>query len=405
MAFRDGRYVYDSTRSTRRSRLEEPADPVQPAQPIGRVLDRGELEAITAVVDRHRGRVFSDEIHAPSSTRGKHTPYASTSVVAAGHTVTATSASKAWNLAGIEVRPARLSNEAEQELWSTVGMMGEHGAANLGVIANTVAYTVGGSGWTTSSRTSIFSRARSRKLVQQHLPGVSYTPPEGTYLAWLDCRALDLGGQEAAEFFMERAGVAMTDGAQCGDVGRGFVRYNFATPRPTHGADDRSHGEGARHALSFRARGGYGPAMGHRTSPVRADSRNRTRRSADGWVWHRPPVRRCVDRAPQVHGAERPDRRPDRRELLSATVRADSARQLCRARCGVVDEVPGQVGDPRVMGAVPEALRSEPCRHRHGRSGIGPVGRRPRFRGRRPPADRVPQLADPLCHDVAGRDR
>ncbi len=234
MAFRDGRYVYDLDALD--AAFEAGGNLLilcNPHNPIGRVLDRGELEAITAVVDRHRGRVFSDEIHAPLIyPGGKHTPYASTSVVAAGHTVTATSASKAWNLAGMKCAQLVLSNEADKELWSTVGMMGEHGAANLGVIANTVAYTVGGQWLDNVIAYLDISRRALEKLVQQHLPGVSYTPPEGTYLAWLDCRALDLGGQEAAEFFMERAGVAMTDGAQCGDVGRGFVRYNFATPRP-----------------------------------------------------------------------------------------------------------------------------------------------------------------------------
>ena len=234
MAVQDGRHVYDLDALD--AAFEAGGNLLvlcNPHNPIGRVLDRGELEAVTAVVDRHRGRVFSDEIHAPLVyPGGKHTPYASTSVVAAGHTVTATSASKAWNLAGMKCAQLVLSNEADKELWSTVGMTAEHGAANLGVIANTAAYTVGGR-WLDDVIAYLDSNRRAlEELVRQHLPGVRYTPPEGTYLAWLDCRALDLGEQEAADFFMEHAGVAMTDGAKCGDVGRGFVRYNFATPRP-----------------------------------------------------------------------------------------------------------------------------------------------------------------------------
>ncbi len=68
------------------------------------------------------------------------------------------------------------------------------------------------------------------ELVGTHLPGVRYTPPEGTYLAWLDCRELVLA--EPGPFFLEQAGVALTDGRQCGAAGEGAVRLNFATPRP-----------------------------------------------------------------------------------------------------------------------------------------------------------------------------
>jgi cystathionine beta-lyase len=55
--------------------------------------------------------------------------------------------------------------------------------------------------------------------------------PEGTYLAWLDCRSLGLG-DHPGDFFREAAGVALVDGPECGLVGAGFTRYNFATPRP-----------------------------------------------------------------------------------------------------------------------------------------------------------------------------
>jgi cystathionine beta-lyase len=60
---------------------------------------------------------------------------------------------------------------------------------------------------------------------------VRFTPPEGTYLAWLDCRSLALEGSPGA-FFLDRAGVALVDGPECGAPGTGHVRLNFATPRP-----------------------------------------------------------------------------------------------------------------------------------------------------------------------------
>lgn len=203
-----------------------------PHNPVGRVLEPDELAAVAEVVERHGGRVFSDEIHAPLVYPGRrHTPYASISAATAEHTLTATSASKAWNLPGLKCAQLILSNDHDRELWTRIGPAAEHGAANLGVIANTAAYTDGGP-WLDDVLTYLDANRRALDdLVRQQLPGVGYVPPEGTYLAWLDMRDLELGDRPA-QFFLDRAGVAMIDGGLCGDAGRGFIRYNFATPRP-----------------------------------------------------------------------------------------------------------------------------------------------------------------------------
>ncbi|HEV7655463.1 MAG TPA: aminotransferase class I/II-fold pyridoxal phosphate-dependent enzyme [Mycobacteriales bacterium] len=202
-----------------------------PHNPVGRVLTPEEMLAIAAVVDRHGGRVFSDEIHAPLVfPGGRHVPYASLSPVTAGHTLTATSASKAWNLPGLKCAQVVLSNDADREVWTRIGLLAEHGAANLGVIANTAAYAEGGP-WLADVLSYLDG---NRLLLADHvaelLPGVGYRPPEGTYLGWLDFRGT--GPAEPAPYFLEKAGVAMTDGALCGDAGRGFGRLNFALPRP-----------------------------------------------------------------------------------------------------------------------------------------------------------------------------
>jgi cystathionine beta-lyase len=202
-----------------------------PHNPIGRVLTREEMEAVAEVVERHCGRVFSDEIHAPLVYDGQqHVPYASLSDVTATHTVTAVSASKAWNLPGLKCAQLVLSNEADAAHWQEVGLMAEHGASNPGVVAAIAAYEEGGP-WLDEVLSYLDSnRRRLGELLAERLPEIGYTPPEGTYLAWLDCRALDL--DDPAAFFLEHAGVAMTDGRACGAVGAGFARYTFATPRP-----------------------------------------------------------------------------------------------------------------------------------------------------------------------------
>lgn len=204
-----------------------------PYNPVGRVFTRDELIAVSEVVERHGGRVFSDEIHAPLVfAPHRHVPYASVSDVAAHHTVTATSASKAWNLPGLKTAQVILSNAADAETWKTpVVTRNEFTASNQGMIANTAAYASGG-GWLTDTLGYIDGNRRLLgELLAEHLPGVGYTAPEGSYIAWLDARALGIDGSPA-DFFREEAGVALTDGLACGKAGDGFLRFILATPRP-----------------------------------------------------------------------------------------------------------------------------------------------------------------------------
>src|SRR3954470_2009041 len=179
-----------------------------PHNPVGRVLEPEEMRAICEVVERHGGRVFSDEIHAPLVYDGhRHVPYASLSETAAGHTVTAVSASKAWNLPGLKCAQLVLSNDADAELWERVGTMPEHGASNLGVVANIAAYEHGGPWLDEVLEYLDGNRRLLADLLADRIPEIGYVPPEGTYLAWFDCRALGLGDRPA-EFFLDNAGVA-----------------------------------------------------------------------------------------------------------------------------------------------------------------------------------------------------
>ncbi len=206
-----------------------------PHNPIGKVYARAELERLSEIVERRGARVFSDEIHAPLVyDGGRHVPYASVSDAAARHTVTSTSASKSWNLAGLKTAQIIFSNAADLAVWQEKGTFKEHGATPLGVVANTVAYRdclpwlADVLGYLDGNRVLL------SQLVAQYLPGASFVMPEGTYLAFIDCNALDLGGfgGTPAEFFAERAGVVLTEGGLCGDAGTGWVRLNFATPAP-----------------------------------------------------------------------------------------------------------------------------------------------------------------------------
>ena len=65
------------------------------------------------------------------------------------------------------------------------------------------------------------------------LPGIRFTPPEGTYLFWLDCRELGLTQPELTAFFLEEARLGLSSGTEYGPEGEGFMRLNGACTRAT----------------------------------------------------------------------------------------------------------------------------------------------------------------------------
>ncbi|WP_454851823.1 MalY/PatB family protein [Promicromonospora soli] len=230
----DGRYTYDLDALDAAYRAGGHLLVLcNPYNPIGRVLEPDEMLAVAEVVDRHGGRVFSDEIHAPLVYPGhRHVPYASLNETTAGHTLTATSASKAWNLPGLKCAQVVLSNDADVRVWNEIGERAKEGASTLGVLANRVAYTEGRD-WLDDTVGYLHGNVtRLGELLEG--TGIGYRAPEGTYLTWLDCRDLDVPGApvDLARHFREHADVALIDGALCGDAGQGFVRLNAAMPRP-----------------------------------------------------------------------------------------------------------------------------------------------------------------------------
>jgi cystathionine beta-lyase len=232
MVERDGRTGYDldgvAAAFDRGARLFVH---VNPHNPSGRVFDADEQLALAEVVSAAGARVFADEIHAPLVYPGAvHRPYASLSPETARHTITATSTSKAWNVPGLKTAQLILSDADDAEHWAEVGFLFGHGASTPGLLAAAAAYDEG-EAWLDDVLGYLDGNRRLLgELLAERLPRIRYTPPEGTYLAWLDCRQLGLEGPAGA-FFLERAGVALVDGPECGPPGAGHVRLNFATPR------------------------------------------------------------------------------------------------------------------------------------------------------------------------------
>jgi len=196
-----------------------------PHNPTGTVHTRPELEAVAGLAERYGVRVVVDEIHAPL-VYGDHAfvPYLSVDPRA----LSLLSASKAWNLAGLKAAVAVAGSEAEEDLKRMPDVV-THGASHLGEIAH-VAALRHSRDWLDALLVDLDENRRLlAALLAEHLPQVRYRMPEGTYLAWLDCRALDLGDRPA-ETFLTRARVALTEGMDFGGAaGAGHARLTLAT--------------------------------------------------------------------------------------------------------------------------------------------------------------------------------
>lgn len=203
-----------------------------PHNPVGRVYRRDELERMAAICLSHNVIICADEIHGDLIYRGQqHVPIAALDPEIAQHTITLISPSKTFNLAGLQCSIAIIQNaelrqhylEAKRGLVAWVNLMG--------LIAAQAAYREG-QAWLDQLLIYLEANRDSQyDFVRRELPGIHMAKPEGTYLAWLDCREAIDGNPY--EFFLREARVALGDGASFGRGGEGFVRLNFGCPRAT----------------------------------------------------------------------------------------------------------------------------------------------------------------------------
>jgi cysteine-S-conjugate beta-lyase len=201
-----------------------------PHNPTGRVFTREELMALGNLAVERDLVILCDEIHADLIYQGTtHIPMATLSPEIAARTVTITSATKGFNIAGLraavmhfgsaELR-ARYRERIPDYLMGQIGITGTDA---------TVAAWRYAQPWLDEVMVTLKSnRDYVAQFVKEEMPGVHHYTPESTYLAWLDCRALDLP-DSPYKFFLNEAKVGLNDGGMFGPTGETCVRLNFAT--------------------------------------------------------------------------------------------------------------------------------------------------------------------------------
>ena len=199
---------------------------VNPHNPTGRVLRRDELEALSDVAERHDLIVVSDEIHADLAyLPARHIPFASLGPDAAARTVTLTSATKAFNIAGLRTAVAHVGTAWLRERWDAQPP-DIHGVAGvLGVEATRAAWSDGDE-WL-AGVVSHLQRNRDRLVdALNRIEGVTVSKPEAGYLAWVDCSGAH-PGIDVATLLREQVELYTSPGPDYGGPSD-WVRLNFA---------------------------------------------------------------------------------------------------------------------------------------------------------------------------------
>jgi len=200
-----------------------------PHNPTGAVFDAATLCAVAELARRYDVLVLSDEIHAPLVLPGTtFVPFLPLAEAAGARAIAFAAATKTWNFAGLKCGLMVAGDAAVGEALRALPRGIYHRAGHLGVLASLAAFTDGDAWLDDLLPTLAANHASFATGLEAALPGAVVTRAAATYLAWIDCEALDLPGAPA-KTFLDRGRVALNDGADFGVGGARFVRANLGT--------------------------------------------------------------------------------------------------------------------------------------------------------------------------------
>jgi cystathionine beta-lyase len=203
-----------------------------PHNPLGIIFSRRDLSQMAEICMENEVLIISDEIHSELLLDGrKFTPIAKLSSEVAKRTVTLIAPSKTFNVPGLFCGFAIIPDKELRERYVKMVENLRIHVSSFGLHAAQIAFSGQCDGWLGALRGYLRgNRDFLVDYVTETMPGVRITIPNATYLAWLDFTQLDLKSSPY-EFFLNKAKVALSDGAIFGESGNGHVRLNFGTSR------------------------------------------------------------------------------------------------------------------------------------------------------------------------------
>lgn len=204
-----------------------------PHNPVGRVWTEQELRSVLAIARRHSLVVLSDEIHCDLTYPDKPAHHMLAQLASENDAlVTAVAPSKSFNMPGLGLSALVVRDSEQRKLLKDVFDAMHMNQCNPFSITGFEAGYRHGAPWLDELMAYIQgNRDMVMDYIHQHMPAIRVTEPEGTYLLWLDCRALGMSDAELKRFFVQDAGVGMNPGITFGEPGSGFMRMNIGCPR------------------------------------------------------------------------------------------------------------------------------------------------------------------------------
>lgn len=203
-----------------------------PHNPVGRVWSRLELEKLLEIARQYNLVIVSDEIHADLIYPGNKHHILANLADSPESIITAVAPSKTFNIPGLNLSALIVPHvEYRSAIRERLEMMHVSATNPFSIAAFEAAYRGGGE-WLDALMAYL---ADTRKMVQHYLldylPQIKLVPSQGTYLLWLDCRALGMHDDELKRFFIFEAGIGLNPGITYGREGSGFMRMNIGVPR------------------------------------------------------------------------------------------------------------------------------------------------------------------------------
>lgn len=203
-----------------------------PHNPVGRVWSKEELKKIGEIALENNLKIVSDEIHFDILMEGeKHTVLQTLSEELSEITVTCTAPTKTFNLAGIGISNIIIKNEKMRKKFiNEQGRSSAHVFAALGYRACILAYTQAEEWFEEFLQLINKNQKTVNKFFEEKFTELRAPLIQGTYLQWIDFRALGLRGEELKKFMNGKAQLFFSEGYTFGKNGDGFERMNLAVP-------------------------------------------------------------------------------------------------------------------------------------------------------------------------------
>lgn len=204
-----------------------------PHNPVGKIWDKEHLIKVGALCHKYGVTVISDGIHCDLTDPGKeYVPFASASDICRDISISCIAPTKTFNIAGVHSAAVMIPNKfLRHKVWRGVNS-DDIAEPNIIAVEAAIAAFNEGEAWLNELRCYIYENKQLvKEFLKAKLPEIHVVPSDCTYLMWLDCSKVTDDSVEMTEFIRKETGLYVSEGAEYGETGRKFIRFNVACPK------------------------------------------------------------------------------------------------------------------------------------------------------------------------------